>query len=580
MKNFLFKGRSSILCGLVIVASCSQSKEMPQSLSGECNEIRFGSNGVRVESKSFVETTNSLLQANGFKAAVVVDSDSSVMFNTSVVYDNTDAVYRVPDEHYYYPSEGTVSIYGVYPSSEIISVSSGEATVTYAQNPDEDLVGAKAVAVERQSTPVLMEFEHLLSQVTMTVKTDNPNIACKLYSITLTDADGGVYSFTDDSWVLNETKGDYQFFNSSEGESVATDKSDVGEAMSFMPGKVDLDVKWKCFNRVGNDLVSENDQTVSVELVKGKHSTLNLTLPSNSSEITLVTTIDPWIEVERDIEVKPQEFVFTVNDSGKKVKFAPGNLYWDGTRFRFEEHQYDHPTAWISDHVGYFHWSKDASIAVAEESSECENEEKTAGDKFFAADGGAIEGWTVLSRDEWDYVLKHNLHTVPIEGVKLYNFGEGYTYIGTYEQAKAFYEAEEWLVNNFANNYPFLTDFDELLKEECISVSDVWLRNVAGEECAILKPDGFSGSVADTYTAEEWAAAENDYGLVAFPLAGYSEEGYIWMPAGDINGIYWSTTRKADILGEAWCANFSAYGPCMTYLYCTYGYSVRLVQVL
>lgn len=555
---------------------------MSRIFSLEDNEIRFGSNGIRVESKSFVETTNPLLQANGFKAAVVVDGDSSVMFNSTVAYDNTDAVYRVPGEHYYYPSEGTVSIYGVYPSSELISVNSGEATVTYSQNPDEDLVGAKAVAVARQSTPVLMEFEHLLSQVTMTVKTDNPNTVCKLYDITLEDADGGVYSFADDDWVLNETAGVYPIFNSSSGESVTTAKSDVGEAMSFMPGRVAVNVKWKCFNKGSNDLVSDNDQKVSVNLEKGKHSTLNMILPSNSSEITLVTTVGLWMEDKQDIEVKPEEkeFVFTVNDSGKTVKFAPGNLYWDGTRFRFEEHQYDHPTAWISDHVGYFHWSKDASIAVAEESSECENEEKTAGDKFFAADGGAIEGWTVLSKDEWDYVLKHNLHKAPIEGVKLYNFGEGYTYIGTYEQAKAFYEAEEWLVNNFANNDPFLTDFDELLKEECIYVSDVWLRNVAGEECAILKPDGFSGSVADTYTAEEWAAAENDYGLVAFPLAGYSEEGYIWMPAGDINGIYWSTTRYADTLWEAWCADFSAYGPCMTYLYCTYGYSVRLVQVL
>ena len=506
MKNFLLTGRCSILCGLVIVASCNESKEMLRSFSGEDNEIRFGSNGVRVESKSFIETTNSILQDNGFKAAVILDGDNNVMFNTAVVYDNTDAVYRVPDEHYYYPSEGTVSIYGVYPPSELISVDSGEATVTYAQNPDEDLVGAKAVAVTRQSTPVFMEFEHLLSQVTVSVKTDSPNVVCKLFGITLTDADGGVYSFADENWSLGGTVGDYVFFSSRDGQSVTTNVSEVGEAMSFIPGTISLNVKWKCYNKTSGELVSDNDRTVGVELLKGRHSTLNLTLPSNSSELTLVTSVGEWIAEERSVVMGPDitysvnvaaggtvtlpsfniaegtagdiswgdgitesfdyepaksvisdnkitfshtyssdfigdveisigkgklsgEFIgeemcrfkvnngekadlkekvisFTVNDSGKKVILAPGNLYWDGTEFRFEEHQYDYPTTWDESHIGSFYFSKDSSVSVA---LKYNDKNRSADDMIFAADGGAVEGWTVLSAAEWIYLCTHSI---------------------------------------------------------------------------------------------------------------------------------------------------------------------------
>lgn len=506
MKNFLLTGRCSILCGLVIVASCNESKETLRSFSGEDNEIRFGSNGVRVESKSFIETTNSILQDNGFKAAVVLDGDNNVMFNTAVVYDNTDAVYRVPDEHYYYPSEGTVSIYGVYPPSELIFVDSGEATVTYAQNQDEDLVGAKAVAVTRQSTPVFMEFEHLLSQVTVSVKTDSPNVVCKLFGITLTDADGGVYSFADENWSLGGTVGDYVFFSSRDGQSVTTNASEVGEAMSFIPGTISLNVKWKCYNKTGGELVSDNDRTVGVELLKGRHSTLNLTLPSNSSELTVVTSVGEWIAEERGVVMGPDitysvnvaaggivtlpsfniaegtagdiswgdgitesfdyepaksvisdnkitfshtyssdfigdveisigkgklsgEFIgeemcrfkvnngekadlkekvisFTVNDSGKKVILAPGNLYWDGTEFRFEEHQYDYPTTWDESHIGSFYFSKDSSVSVA---LKYNDKNRSADDMIFAADGGAVEGWTVLSAAEWIYLCTHSI---------------------------------------------------------------------------------------------------------------------------------------------------------------------------
>lgn len=580
MKNFLLAGRCAVLCGLVMVASCNKSKGTLQSDCGDSNEIRFGSNGIRVETKSFTETTNSLLQANGFKAAVVVDADNSVMFNAAVAYDSTDAVYRVAGEHYYYPSEGTVSLYGVYPSSEIISVDSGAATVAYTHNPDEDLVGAKAVAVARQSAPVHMEFEHLLSQVTMTVKTDNPNTLCKLYGITLTDAEDGVYAFTDDSWTPGGTVGNYVFFSSPDGQNVTTVASEVGEVMSFIPGTISLNVKWKCYNLTSGEIVSDNDKTVSVELTKGKHSTLNLTLPANSSELMLVTTVVPWVEESQDIEVEAEvkEFVFTVDNEGKKVKFSPGNLYWDGSKFCFEGHQYDYPTRLDANHRGHFFWSKDARVAYSDDYDTANGTygiTPTITDTFFAADGGAITGWTVLSGSEWQYLTDHSM--APCTDIHYYNDEHTFCVVGifgTYEQAKAEYDTRYEYMKT-SEDYMY-GEFDDALASGKIVASAYYVHTIAGVKAFIMVPDGFSGTVYDTYTAEEWAAAESDYGLAALPFSGaYIDKNVFTGNSGD----YWSSATFPETEDSAIGVEFGNIAAYVIDNARFVGWAVRLVSV-
>lgn len=205
-----------------------------------------------------------------------------------------------------------------------------------------------------------------------------------------------------------------------------------------------------------------------------------------------------------------RSFLFTVNASGKKVKFAPGNLYWDGKKFRFEKHQYDYPTEWKSDHIGHFFWSKDASKAIAPRYNDGKAQ---CNDTFFAATGGAIEGYTVLSKEEWDY-----------------------------------------LVDN------------AIAKKAAV---------IDGKKCVILKPDGFVGTVKDSYSAEEWTNAESNHGLVALPFAGY-RSGSSFYSVGS-RGFYWSSTLLGSI--GAWYALFYSDGTRTSRELRSYGYSVRLVSV-
>lgn len=217
--------------------------------------------------------------------------------------------------------------------------------------------------------------------------------------------------------------------------------------------------------------------------------------------------------------------VFTVNDSGKKVKFTKGNLYWNGSEFKCEDSQIAYPTTRNADHIGLFYWSKTASIAYAVSYSDSD---KTTSDVFFAANGGAIEGYTVLSNNEWEYVLSHSLVVNP-----------------------------------------------PVTKSTIVMEEDVQIE-INGVNCIVLMPDGFSGTVKSSYTAEEWTEAEKT-GLVALPFAGfYDESGF---RGADIGGHYWSSTPKEDDTDYGLRAYFDDETVAMGQFPRCNGYSVRLVQV-
>jgi len=99
--------------------------------------------------------------------------------------------------------------------------------------------------------------------------------------------------------------------------------------------------------------------------------------------------------------------VFSVSAT-RTVKFAPGNLYWDGSqsKFKFEENQWSFASTWDASHVSYFYWSKTASVAYAQKYSDAG---AAAGDVFFTgASGFTVDGqtgWSTLTKDEWKNLL-------------------------------------------------------------------------------------------------------------------------------------------------------------------------------
>ncbi|MBP9995288.1 MAG: hypothetical protein KBT67_10230 [bacterium] len=82
------------------------------------------------------------------------------------------------------------------------------------------------------------------------------------------------------------------------------------------------------------------------------------------------------------------------------VEFAPGNLYWDGSAFRFEANQWSFADTWNASHVSHFKWS-DAANAVT-------GDQTYSGDLFCASNftvTGDSHTWRTLSKDEWVYLI-------------------------------------------------------------------------------------------------------------------------------------------------------------------------------
>ena len=117
------------------------------------------------------------------------------------------------------------------------------------------------------------------------------------------------------------------------------------------------------------------------------------------------------IVVAPDLDYLPG--VFTVNNSGKKVHFSKGNLWADvSNALHFEDNQYAYNSRYESDHVSYFTWSSDVSVAVSIDNS---------GDYLFCNEehkqsvNGSDAIYYALSITEWAYLIgNHNCKRITV----------------------------------------------------------------------------------------------------------------------------------------------------------------------
>ncbi len=175
---------------------------------------------------------------------------------------------------------------------------------------------------------------------------------------------------------------------------------------------------------------------------------------------------------------------FTVDSQGTTVRFALGNLYWDGDSFEFEVSQLAYPTGFNASHVGHFFWSNNAETARAASYSDpgrtgsdvlfTNATESTPNPDFTVA--GVTGEYRTLSQLEWQYLLDNN--------------------------KKA-------------------------------------LVTVEGRKCLAIAPDGYAGSISGTYDAEGRMTAESA-GMVFLPAAGKRDGSSIDFV--EDSGRYWTSS--------------------------------------
>ena len=242
---------------------------------------------------------------------------------------------------------------------------------------------------------------------------------------------------------------------------------------------------------------------VTLDATNGK--TFYIAIPAGSHQLTFrINTTDSYyytqttksaVTVERN-NIYPIEWTPTFCLNGqfsvsatKQVHFTKGNLYWDGSDFRFETSQTAYPTEWNTSHVGHFFWTKTAENSYASSYSDgtC-----TGNDKFFADESTPLtvegqSGLYALSSDEWGY-----------------------------------------LINTRNTN----------LRKQNVTVNGV-------SGCLVLAPDDYdytNSPLQTSYDAEAWATAEAA-GLVCLSKTGYRTGKSF---GSSDYGLYWSSTANGN----------------------------------
>ena len=265
-----------------------------------------------------------------------------------------------------------------------------------------------------------------------------------------------------------------------------------------------LDVTLDCGD--GVDLTEEGT-VFNIALPEGTYTDATLTFTATDYTVATMTASEFIVKKNvvyratfgtltfKAVVTLPGEF--SIGESGK-VKFSRGNLYWDGDSFEFEANQYTIGTWNAENHVNYFFWSKEESVAKAASYSDASaattdvfftNETATTAKTDFEVSGE--KGFRTLSADEWTYLL------------------------ATRENAA------------------------DLLAED-VTVCGV-------EHCLIIAPDACLNDYAfnntkTSYDAADWATAEAA-GLICLPPAGYRDGTEV--KSGEGNGFYWASTTDA-----------------------------------
>lgn len=199
--------------------------------------------------------------------------------------------------------------------------------------------------------------------------------------------------------------------------------SEVDGAMAAVTGTSKNGVVLDC----GEGVALTSEGTVfRIAAPAGKYQKLKI-LVTATDESTCQVQSSSDIVVTRS-HIKPVAFsastfapfelsgVFTVNASGKKVKFSRGLMYWEGLQDKFcvEPNQYFSIPAELDGasgngwagyeggvHISFFPWTSN----VANAKTKYYYAPTATTGQFFACNGGAVEGWTILSADEWEYLM-------------------------------------------------------------------------------------------------------------------------------------------------------------------------------
>ena len=316
MKKILYIAASVML----VLASCTNDESAPE-------QIEVGFNALTKKSSKSIITLSTFTQGSdkfnvwGFydqaatgTTAVNLDAATASNFMSNVTIEYVTNTWRNATNRYYWPLEGKVGFYGLYPSTytpasvtwDGISISDYTITSENSSGTNaDDLMYAYAES-GRISEKLAMKFYHALSQVSFLFKTnaDYPGATIKVNSVTLNKIDlSGDFSFKQPSttgWTDNEAQTeDFIYYATQSGAITTGDAQQYGLNTLMIPQSIGANQK----------------ATINFTI-----SQLNSTDITYSFEIPLTTETNDW-------KIKTG-YVYTINFKLNEILFNPSVDSW------------------------------------------------------------------------------------------------------------------------------------------------------------------------------------------------------------------------------------------------------------
>lgn len=288
----------SALC--VFVASCNKDERPAVNRSGASQYAISFVNAAAT--KAYSENTADDVQADGFGIACVT-SEGGNLFIEKASWDSGKASYFPANGPWFYPSEGKVSFYGVYPPSQTLSFSDGGIRLSYTQNSSEDLLAVKKTGVAATASPVALSFDHILSLIHFAAVSDDDSALYKVKSVSIKVPSAGIFAYDDYIWTpADGTKTESCF----EGEIEVDGKVEIPSALTFIPCNPEITLKWDVYSPDGDTFVASHEETRTLDeaLEMGEECTVTLLFAgSDAKKMDLSIEVKPWTQSDKEIEL-------------------------------------------------------------------------------------------------------------------------------------------------------------------------------------------------------------------------------------------------------------------------------------
>ena len=310
MKKIFFLAAAAI----ALMTSCTKTELV--TTDNDRTPISF-ENFVHKTTKA-AEANAGTLESNGF----VVSAYYTPTSGTAAYYFENIPVTYATDHYpttYYWPIEGKMDFYAVYPTSTITN----KTIANYTTEGAEDLLGAVKTGEDcathnTTKTTVPLQFNHLLTQIYFEIKGEDTVNSYKVEKIILEAKDDATYTYSSGAWSTPVTKKTYTYYAPTSavaftGANYTVFGTKVDNSLMLIPQQ-DVIVKvyytvetpaGAVLSKFNEDTTDNNHQyksftassstvTTDVDWTKGTTVKYQLTLPIGVNPIEFTATVTDW----------------------------------------------------------------------------------------------------------------------------------------------------------------------------------------------------------------------------------------------------------------------------------------------